>query len=39
MKIYFANYYGKYDTASPAYYGTVFFSPNTTFDFDVSYHQ
>ncbi len=39
LKMYFADYYGKYDAASPAYEGTVSFSPNATFEFDVLSHR
>lgn len=35
VKIYVSDYYGKYDTAHPAYEGLVSFASNKTFEFDL----
>ena len=35
LKVYFADYYGKYNSSSPAYDGMVSFKQNTTLEFDI----
>ena len=35
LKVYFADYYGKYNSSSPAYDGIVSFKQNTTLEFDI----
>lgn len=35
MKVYLADYYGKYDATSPAYEGAITFKPNTTQELEL----
>ena len=35
LKVYFANYYGKYEILSPTYDGMIAFKPNETLEFDL----
>ena len=35
LKVYFADYYGKYNSSSPAYDGMVSFKQNTTLEFGI----
>lgn len=35
LKVYLADYYGKYNSSSPAYDGIVSFKQNSTLEFDI----